>query len=343
VTVVAYPQLTGKLESPAASAVTGSDGTYQLRSDLTTDLSDVAASHDGYVGFEVDAQTAQYTSKTFFSKRWVNGAWEQGDAMPAPATIEIDPTSGTTFQTPAADAAFFHGNSLHPNVPAPPTCHYGNDVVTGTRQQRPTVIGELHTANDAHETYVYGRNSFSESNMTVGLSANGTDWSAGASVTISIRKSSGSEVTKTVGPNVGTKLGTEFGYEEVHNFEKCTGPKHYMGYETMVTGFNGGTPIQPGYGNHDLDGHCPPVSAPSQRTQPYSSNSAAHTFNERQVTFTPGVTLGFKSASVSLNVQSGWSSNVESSWKFGSANNHYICGSDGPVFKAPRVFAGLQQ
>ena len=61
----------------------------------------------------------------------------------------------------------------------------------------------------------------------------------------------------------------------------------------------------------------------------------------------PGTEVWFQTAvtvfGAGLDAKSGWGTQVVSHWFFGSQPNHYLCGSDGPVSTAHRIYAGLQQ
>ena len=219
--------------------------------------------------------------------------------------------------------------------------------VPGTSQQRLTVIGELHTANDATETYTYGKSSFAESDISMATSVGGANWSLSGSVHMSDRSESGTDVWKTAHENVGTRIGSYFQYAEFKRFRSCPTPrgtvKVFLRNVVKPTGWNGGMDVGPNYENHYLDGHCPSMSS-GHRTQQFGTDTGTHTDSEKQVTFSNAATVSIFGVGVSLEAQSGWSKNVQSVWTFGhAAPHHYLCGNTGPSKTSPRIFAGLRQ
>ncbi len=328
------------------SQVTDSSGTYSLTTDLTADLSQIASGHQRYVNFELDVESLKLTSSTFFSRQWSDGKWVQGEASPANGTVTLAPGGAGVAKTPRALARILTTSGVQANSNPGLPCTTVDKRVPGTSQQRLTVIGELHTANDATETYTYGKSSFAESDISIATSLGGANWSLSGSVHMSDKNMGGTDVRKTAHENVGTRIGSYFQYAEFKRFQSCPTPRGtvttFLRNEVKPTNWNGGVEIGRNYDNHYLDGHCPPL--PNRRTQSFTTDTEAHTLSEKQVTFSNAASVSIFGVGVSLEAQSGWSKNVESEWSFGhAAPHHYLCGNTGPYRSSPRIFAGLQQ
>ena len=204
--------------------MTDSSATYSLATDITPDLAQIAAGHQQYVNFELDVESPKLMSSTFFSRQWSNGVWVQGEASPANGTVRLAPGAAGVAKTPRALARMLTTSGVQADSNPGLPCTTVDKPVPGTSQQRLTVIGELHTANDATETYTYGKSSFAESDISMATSVGGANWSLSGSVHMSDRSESGTDVWKTAHENVGTRIGSYFQYAEFQEIPELPHP-----------------------------------------------------------------------------------------------------------------------
>ena len=218
------PLLRGARDGFVHGGAGDSSGTYSLATALTEDLAQLAAGHQQYVNFELDVESPKLTSSKFFSRRWSNGMWTEGEASAANRTVRLAAGAAGVAKTPRALAPLLSTTSTradsNPGVP----CTTVRERIPGTSQQRLPVIGELHTANDATETYTYGKSSFAESDISIATSVGGADWSLSGSVHMSDRSESGTKVWKTAHEKVGTRIGRYFQYAEFKRSRSCPTP-----------------------------------------------------------------------------------------------------------------------
>ena len=113
--------------------------------------------------------------------------------------------------------------------------------------------------------------------------------------------------------------------------DPCWLTPHYL---IKATSWQSG--MNAGNDNSNLDHQCPPVGQ-GPYTSDYGSNSSHQSTSETMVKFSGA----FTAFGVSFGAQSGWGTYVISHWNFGSTANHYLCGSNGSVAQAERVYAGV--
>lgn len=326
--VLVYPLEVGRA-SPVGQTTTDANGDYSVAVPDSAALQALAAPNGGYDNFDVDATAPTGTVTSVFSSEWTSSGWGQGNAARPRSLLVLKPGApgAAMHRTPATYRRAIAFVSQAPD----PGC-VQQTTVLNTAVGQYTTSGEVHTANDAKETFTYGKSA--DSSIDVGFSA--TDSGFGINGSVHIGNSSKSEDQDSVGQDVGNRVDEEFTYQHQKVFNSCAGVKYLHIATAWDTGFRNGA------GNHTLDGHCPAVGTTGPNgeiTSHYPANAAHVTSNENMVKFSAAVTVFGQS----LGSQSGWGTFVISSWKFGPNANHYLCGSNGTVAAASRIFAGLQQ
>ncbi len=289
------------------STSTDSSGTWTLAVPITSDMTDLAASNGGYVNFVLVASSANGYGITHVTRLLSNGQW-------------IDTSEPTSLGSPAIPFASY---AVGPNWPCIPQI-----TVIATEDQY-SAIGELHVAHDSTGTYTYGTHA--DSNFDVGISYDGNHWSLSGSYHVGNDK--GAQISYTEGPDFGHRLTSQF-----HNLKRKYNWFGYQGcgpaYDTYPSRWNGGAQI--GLDNSYLDFNC---NTSSGNTQNFGRNTSFDRSSSHAYHLSSAINLF---GIVQVGVDSGYSQYVISHWSFGSGqSNHYLCGNDGPVTTAHRIFAGI--
>ncbi len=346
-TVELYPvDLSGASVASVATTTTDAAGSYTLTAPYSGVVQTLGSSNSGYVPFQLEVTSPTLTYESYLSRLWNGTTWVDGSATAPPSKVRLAPNSAGVSPTPATLAAYLAHLLPHRGGV---NCSTTHQQVPGTSQVRQTIVGEIHVANDATETYSYGKSDFADSDISVGVSKTRDfgSWTLDGDVHMgkSTSSASSSVATQTRGPNWGGKLRSQFRYAEFHNWKSCGGTTTDQGFSVQAIAWIGGLNnyfgAYPDDHNHNLDGHCPPLG--DGRTNDFGQGTY-HTNTFEQTSFSHAVGLSVQGVGVTLNSQSGWNSDVSSTWSFGSKlHDHYICGNtrNGP-WKSPRIFAGLQ-
>ena len=142
-----------------------------------------------------------------------------------------------------------------------------------------TVVGELHTANDATEVKLWKIVVRGERHLHRNIRRR-ANWSLSGSVHMSDRRDVGNRGVEDRSREVGTRIGSYFQYAEFKRFRSCPTPrgtvKVFLRNEVQPTNWNGEVDVGRNYENHYLDGHCPPMSS---ATEPKGcTDTGAHTY-----------------------------------------------------------------
>jgi hypothetical protein len=314
-------------ETQAGATTTDANGNYAVTVIDSPALQAQAAANGGYNNFDMTVSSPTYTATSSFSATFTNSAWVPGDAPTAQTSIRLkagEPgvthTAKTSLQS--YKRAFGIASGLTPNVSA---CGQWTTVLA-TAYGVWTTVGEVHTANDARETFTYGQTA--DSNIDVGYSTDNSVFSINGSVHIG--NSHTSSDTISVGASTGRRVDEEFTYQH-QKISNCAA----TWYQKVATSWQSG--IRLGTDNSNLDYNCPVVGN-GPYTSDYGANSGHHTSSETMVHFSGAASV----FGMSLGAQSGWGTYVDSGWAFGSVANHYLCGSTSGVADAPRIYAGLR-
>jgi hypothetical protein len=305
---------------PLDTTITDDNGYWEVRSPDTADASREGSENAGYTNFEVDMMGNGVSASEFFSKQFVGGQWTSG-TTPAP-TARMRLARGVNGESPLpARRALM--DVTDPPIPCSKT------LTQVEHWQKTGTVGEIHTAGDVTENFVYGKQA--DSDIGVLVSPGGVNWTA--SGTAHVGNTLGSSVTWSSGEDVGYRTDTDM---EVRRYHVTWTPSWCAAdsYTTKVTDWNGGRSV--GDNNHDLDHQC--STYPSDQVQNYAGPGPFDRTSGNMVTFSAGFTI----FGVGVTSQNGWSSHVESHWHMGTGQpNHWLCGTNGPTTTAKRVLAGL--
>jgi hypothetical protein len=298
------------------------DGLFSIAGDLTPDLAELARLNGGYVNFVLQATAGGVFDETHFS-RYVGGtpivAQEAGrrprstewrdspedPAEPLRITLKGAADAGTT----SAD------RSIHPMQGG---C--SGYRLLGTEIGY-TVIGELRAPHDTLEAvFTFGKKADSE--IGVAAKTERGPWKATGS--FHIANSQETVVKQWALSGEHRLVTTRFMYEKYETtcafgpWQKVV-PKEWMGdvqsRPTEVRGCARASEGNRGY---------------------YGSGGGFSRTKEKAVRWNGAVEV----FGASLTAQSGYSKYVQSSWRFGQAPDHPLCGDNGPPWKARHIFAG---
>jgi hypothetical protein len=293
---------------PLAVAHTSSDGRFAAGLEPRRALAAFAAANGGYLNLDVVAQTSAGLAYRAVSRRFASGAWvDQAGRDPAP----------TTLVTRLA---------VRPKVQ--PTCVVVKRLVG--IQRRHTAIGELHNAsNVVVSRLAYG--SRADSDISVGFSSTGAFWSLSGSYHVGNQEAS-VQTTSVTADNWGHRILTDFSYGKYRYVNGCGGSWYTVQARYWIPGRYVGTD------NSTYDHHCRDRYAAF--ASHFGPNDAFARSTSRYFRFVAAALVGLGTGGLALQAQSGLSHSVDVYWKFGGRPDHYLCGSDGPITTAHRIFAG---
>jgi hypothetical protein len=307
-----------------ASAAAGADGSFSLRAASTGAMRRAAGRNDGWLNLIVAGGSADRQGSVAITRRLQDGAW-----IGRHGSLQVDITADAAL-TPAQRgevgrfASAVSGSAAGTAVQSLTYLSCYPDREETWRGY--TVIGEVHTWTDHTATWSYGKTA--DSDIGVGISYNGTAWQQ--SGTFHVGTSSSSTVAKAAGSLYGRLLLSRFEYRKLHWTGYCPFlPVYTITPVRWLSGLVEGADVR------QYDGYCGSY---------YAANAAEFGPNTRwsrnrsdYATFGGAVTaFGL----VKLTAQSGLSTDVQVTHTFGSGKSHRLCGNDGDILHAHRVFAG---
>lgn len=311
--------------SPIATTTTDANGNYTIQQANTPALQALAAANNGYVNFELQIDSTSLSMIRDLALTYANGAWTNGQAPSTAAVRTLRLAAGR-----AGVAKMRTSKGLIPHIGGPDPCANKTFTTIDTRDNY-TTVGEMHTAGDASETFTYGQQADTDTDIAIGLQGGTGAWSISGSIHLGDSNTSGSSVDWTAQDNFGKRVETQFHYikQKVHYVPDAC-PADYQ--QIKATGWNGGA--QNGDDNSNLDHNCNNVG----HVTDYVKGSGFHRYQNNMVKWSVGV-VAF---GIELGSQSGWSTYVDSRWHFGMVGaNHYLCGSDAGVTTSHRIYAGV--
>ncbi len=311
-----------------ASATTGADGTYDLASAATPAIAAAAANNGGFANFELDTtdQSIGLTSSWSFPAQFRKatktrpGSWRSSSgvvtrkivrlALNAPGVMRLKPrpSLGTS-------------SSFSPAVSPP--CSWAQVADLGIK---PVVVGEVHSWTGQSDTFMYGTEA--DTNVQIGVTGSDGAWHVGGAIHIDNSSSWGSAgLTGITGRHAdGRRVLAGFDVRRYQN--TCT-----RQLKTVVSQWDGKDVYLGPVTNSDEDGACS-HSANAYTFRP--TQTGWRRWKNKATWFSSAVDLG----PISVEAQSGYSTNVQSIWTFSPNGDRTLCGNDAPIDTASRVFAG---
>jgi hypothetical protein len=318
---------------PVASETTGADGRYDLASAATQPIVAAEADNGGFANFELDTvdRSTGLSSSWFFSagtrspdgirQATPNPAWRTPVSGRVPQRrVRLAPHApGVTRPEPQMTRRMVAATT--PGLFPP--CIWVQTADIGTR---PVAVGEVHSWTGQTDTFIYGSNA--DTQVQIALTGLDGQTQVGGSVHIGNSSSSGSAGgTKIRGRHAnGLRVLADFDVRRYVN--TCTHQTKTSVYEWDGLDVYLGPEVVSGQ-----DGAC-------SRSPHAHTYSPSQTFFRRHKNdaawFTAAVDLG----PISVEAQSGYSTDVQSNWTFTRRGSHTLCGNDGDPVAASRVFAG---
>jgi hypothetical protein len=357
VTASVTPDLTNVGDSASeiqvATAPIDASGNFALQPTLTSGamasvISSAIAGNNGWVNLDLtEIGTNGAATIQSISRQYVDAF---GNPIPLGdfQTALAEAAAGETPNTGIGHLVGAEGDSgsitVDPNVSAPIGAAPGHGAcplatVTLVNQvDQPTVVGEFHTPRDivfgSDKTFFeYGKSA--DTTSSVGVSAQGTNWSA--SGTVEIGNGYSSAVRYPQQSNLGYQVVTGFFYKEYHyvyNNSTFCASNHYK-TKAYSWSQSPGAPLGPGADIHDVDNACltRPAGQRIDLVKGQQWQRSANSFIKFGAAFN---VFGFSGAT-----QSGASSWVQIQYVAGTNNtNHYLCGNGNAPKYSTRVFAG---
>jgi hypothetical protein len=293
---------------PVAAGTAGTFGNVVVRLPYTSALASVAATNDGYVNFMAVVGARGRAKPFFFSRTFDRGTWSAG------TTPDLPPSLSTAGGTRASQAS-----ANNPDA----GCTY-TVLDSGNADN---VVGEIHTPSNTSATLTYGGTS--DSDMGVGYSTNGSNWSV--SGTIHVGNAHSVVETWARGSSYAHRELSEFHWEERHNH--CpAGPTDF--YSVQSTAWNGGA--VDGAEISSFDHQCDTTY--DQYKVPQAPGTDFNRSDKQFVTWS--VDTG--AFGIRTSAQSGASMWVTIDMQFHQATGtRWICGDDAKPPTARRIFAGV--
>lgn len=334
-----------RVELPiVAHGTTDGVGYFELRTANTPELAAAAAAEGGQLNLELFADMNGYIYFDSVTRTFVDGVWLDEDLTPDQLFVEAD--NGRTC--PNGKCPMPMGAEGEPPGPAgqvtsqasPQQCiRYKFPIASRVAQ---ATIGELHNANDVvSSVFEYGQRA--DSHIEKGFSLNGSVWKIKGSA--HVRNSNGDSKEHAV-----RLIRTEDNWAHVIRSDfRFTKFRHELACPfRVVTGFSIEATrwvpsIYVGADVSSLDGHC--LEKPREWQGRFAADSGYSRNRSRYHQFELGATLGAEfvgnGGGLSFGTRSGLSTWVNVSWRFGDQIPlHYLCGSNGPLDTARRIFAG---
>jgi len=307
-----------------AAATAAPDGTFELHATSLGAMRRAAAQNDGWLNLMVAGGSSERQGSVAVTRRLHDGAWT-GPHGSLHVTVMADaPVTGPEQRVIERFAA--SAGSRAAAGAAQALSLYGCFPDREETWKGYTVIGEVHTWTDHTARWSYGKTA--DSDIGVGISYDGSAWRQSGS--FHIGTSSSSTVTKKAGSRYGRLLLSRFEYRKLHWTGYCPFlPAYTIAPARWLSGLVEGRNVR------QYDGYCGSYYAANAaefgpNTQWSRDRSDYATFHGAVSAF--GV--------VSLTAQSGLSTDVRMTHTFGSGRFHRLCGNDGDILHASRVFAG---
>ena len=303
---------------PVGADQVAKDGLFSITGDLTPDL---ARLNGGYINFVLQATTTRGFEETHFS-RYVGDTpitaqeagrtqrpveWRASPEDPAePVRIRLQ----TAPQAGASDERPIH--------PMQGGCWGLRRIETHVAG---TIIGELRAPDDTVEAFfAYGKRADSEIGVA-GRGAHGP-WSGSGSFHIANADDTAVTQWANSGQHLLVRSRFEYGRYEYNcaggRREKVT-PESWLGdVQSEPTAVRG----------------C--AGAPEGRRGKFGPNSDMRRNRENAARWEGAVGV----FGASLTARSGYSKYVQGYWRFGQAQDHLLCGDDGPPKEARHIYAG---
>lgn len=296
----------------------GPDGRFTISAPDPAALARLAGP-DGWLDLDVEANTPRSSGATVFSRRV--------RALAGTAAGTSQPTNAPFLRVAARQVTPVGARTA--TAPGPCGDNASPRVTKLASQESPTVIGELNNAyRDTTARFSYGRQA--DSDIGVGVSADGKGFSASGSVHVSNENSSA--VAANVRGPYARRIRSDFRYGKYRkDFYTARCPDQtIVRAEEWISGVSDRK--QRGTINVCRRGDGSPS---------FIGGAEFQRASKRAVTWAGGVSV----FGAGLTVRSGFSRNVQISFNFGGPRNrrHILCGSGGrPPTTAKRIFSGLQ-
>jgi hypothetical protein len=314
-------------ESAVAVADAAADGSFALK--LTRASSDAVAAaaraNGGWVNFDVAAGGNGVVYQSSIARKISLTGWSDGSGDAAPLQITLDPgapgvrTNATVRRLMGVNRRF------------QATCQIFNYKIGEDNRYAP--VGELHTVDGINGHFQYGHRA--DSDIQVGVSADGKVWKILGSVHVSTSRGTSQEdaVDWYRNNEFGMVLTTSFHFVKYERHLSCFGARDIVDYVVKAKAWNGGTDV--GANIHSLDHHCLDTY-PQYSLSFLADTGQSHTASKGH-TWDRGVTV----FGASLDVKTNHTKWVTTHWRFTNKHPKYVlCGNDDMPLQASRTFAG---
>jgi hypothetical protein len=323
---------------------TDGSGYFTIRTQNTPELAAAAADSGGQLNLELIADMNGWLYFESLERSFVNGVWMDDDAVAAPIALQPDNVpqcASPTGKCPPPVGPDGGGEAAGPDAPrpaAPEQCVRLH--IPESRTVRPVVVGELHNPNDTESTFSYGERA--DSHIQKAYSLDGEVWKLKGSVHVTRGSGTSTEnaAELTRGANWSHLITSDFVFTK-YRIETYCPFKLRPEYSIEATRWL--PSADPGADVSNFDGHCD--EKPREWYHAWPADSAYHRSFSRyhQFEFAATIGAGFvgNGGGLSFGARSGLSTWVRADWTFGGAiQEHWLCGSNGPLDVADRIFAG---
>jgi hypothetical protein len=320
----------GSQSTPIDRTTSASNGYYELHADpegLTDD--------QGWSNLAVEGTSGDVPYYAVASRRWDgSGSWQSPDQADTPPTdpgypvlpddVDLDPQGGSI------------AGGGGPDVESP-ACWFAEDQTTLVATERdPTIIGELHVAQNATGTFTYGEGSRADSSISMASDLGG-GWHVGLFKHVTRSESSAVAESNPTADWAHDLLSdfvyAKYRHERVSDWDGriCSTwftiePKEWWGG------------IWPGADESRYLHQClTTYKAYVNRFGPDTTFSRT-TYKLRSWGAAAVVHLG--TGGIGLRARSGASQRVRYRYVFGHNSDHYLCGNDNRPARSTRVLAG---
>jgi hypothetical protein len=331
----------GTQSSPLDVTTTDESGHYVLRAPYEGAVADVGDANDGWVNFDVLGTSGDVPYNNVAARRWDGGegrwltpeedsAGDGPDYPVLPEDIDLEAYPGASI-----------ANGDWPNVSGPCRYPYGESTQLVSEEARPTVIGELHVARDATGRFYYGRTRRADSHISIAVSSGG--WHLGSFRHVAASEGSGVSIANP-SPDWAKQIVTYMQYGLlVHTrwaLDSRGQPVPCGSSRTIEPLEWSGAGITPGADESKWLHKCrtwPYI----QWSLPFGPTAQWDRTSYKLRTWEAAATVDLGSGGVTLKAWSGASQRVRYHYAFGTAyQEHWLCGSDGPMYRSTRIFAG---
>jgi hypothetical protein len=378
VTVTALPGLdapTGPFrQEPMASGTTSATGRFSIPLAVNQNIIDMANLNGDYVNYWVQAfyndveaadldkmvwggeGTAYTAADLAYSTLIDTGLTEPvsgavGAVLSTPDTVTLELTAYEGADTvkmtssgvardgvnTACTTTVSVGNSACGTAGEGSSCEstYGPIITVVGRETNYGPIGEGHVEYDSTGTFSYGESA--NTDLDGAYSANGGPFKVTAGTSHMGNKSSTVTAAYTAG-HASIQL-SQFNYrEERLDFTDDMGDGHVCrhDYRVIPEGWKGGGTTGADVRSHDSAGQMDAARGKGWATYYAPDMKRTYTKKTAKGERYKGSISAF---GISLGAQSTWSTNVSMAWKFGTATDHWLYGSNGTSNDAENVYA----